>query len=225
MKPSVSGATCATIREMKKRSISIIGSPWAKGLEEKKWNTDENGRRIFVAFSVLHSNADCSPCDMCSGTRRERKKKRKRNEKEERNAVASPTRNRNASKCGGRGKIASTREELRADGHPRCPPALPTCVLSHRATNPLFRNLSSGIDVRHRAIWHDAKRGDSAASKRPAARRRLWYPKFARIRVMFPNYFDEILHGNTPPPINLRLIVICYTIKISISLLGRLAVI
>lgn len=53
---------------------------------------------IFVAFSILPFERDCSPCNMCPGMRRERNEKKnertKKNEKEERNAVASPTRNR-----------------------------------------------------------------------------------------------------------------------------------
>jgi len=107
----------------KKRSISIIGSLWAEGLKKKKkrwWETAD----VLVAFSILHSNAIvCRATYAPNGMRDKRDEGKKEQGGKKRRGVIDQKQN--ASKCGGRGKIA--KEELRADGHPRCPPALPTC--------------------------------------------------------------------------------------------------
>lgn len=84
---------------------------------------------VFVAFSILHSNAIVRHAT-CVPERDEKeggKKRRKKNEMEERNAVASPTRNRTLPNAEEEGRSRTQERNLRADAHPRCPPALPTC--------------------------------------------------------------------------------------------------
>lgn len=187
----ISETTCATIREMEKKG-SIIGSPWAKGLGEKKLNTDENGRRIR---RILDSpfERDCSSCDMCPGTRQERKKKKtegKRTRRKKETPRSGVTdQKQNASKCGGRGKIANTREEFTGGRTPTMP-ARTTDVLLHKATNPPFRNLSTSIDVRHRAIWYDTRRS-SAASKWYADRDTLNSRICANVSKLFRDLAQE----------------------------------
>lgn len=180
--------TCATIREMRKRNISIIGSPWAEGL--KKRNADENGRRIRRILGSLFER-DCSPRDMCSewdGRIKKNERKRTRRRKE------SPWRHRPETERFQMRRKREDRKHERGITGERTPtmPARTTDMLLHKAANPLFRNLSTGIDARRRAIWYDTGRGrNSAASKRHANRRWLRYPKFENMRATFLNCFDK----------------------------------
>lgn len=120
---SVSETTCATIREMKKGVISIIGSPRAKGLKKGTLMRTAGVRILGSPFEH-----DCSSARHMFRTRREEKKKT--GEKRTRKRKETSWRHRPETE---RFQMRWKREdrederELRADGHPRCPPALPTC--------------------------------------------------------------------------------------------------
>lgn len=152
---NVSELPCATIREMKKRGISIIGSPRAKWLKKEMLMRTAG---VLVAFSVLHSNAIVRQCNICSEwDQRKKKDKRKRM----RRRKETPWRHRPETERFQMRRKREDREderELRADGHPRCPPALPTCF-----TQSCESAVSQFVN-RHRCatpcdmIWHEMRR-------------------------------------------------------------------
>lgn len=184
--------TCATIREMRKRNISIIGSPWAEGLKKRNgwWERQTYSShsrfsirtRLFAARHVLRMGREVK--------KNERKRTRRRKE--------SPWRHRPETERFQMRRKREDRKHERGITGERTPtmPARTTDMLLHKAANPLFRNLSTGIDARRRAIWYDTGRGrNSAASKRHANRRWLRYPKFENMRATFLNCFDKSYTG------------------------------
>lgn len=100
---------------------------------------------VFVAFSIRMRLFAVR--HMFRTRERKETKEKDREEGKKRHGVTDQKQN--ASKCGGRGEDRKHERGI-TGGHPRCPPALPD-VLLHKAANPLFRNLSTSIDVRHRA--------------------------------------------------------------------------
>lgn len=154
---------------------------------------------VFVAFSILHSDAIVRPMRHVSRNetwKEGEKKRRKKNEKERRrNAVASPTRNRTLPNAEEEGRLRARERNLRADAHPRRPPALPTCCYTKLQIRcfAICRRTSMCDTVRY-----DMIHGGDGREKRHADRWRSWRSKLKDITLNVSKLLRQILRGNIP---------------------------
>lgn len=170
---------------MKKRSISIIGSPWAKGLKKKE--TLMRMAAVF-AFSILHAiRIRLFTMRHMFRMRRERKNERKRT----RRRKETPWRHRPETELFQMRRKREDREHERGITNGRTPtmPARTTNVLLHKAANLLFRNLSM-CDT----VWYDMAR-DRALPLCETQIASNCDTLNSRIFAMFLNYFDKSCAG------------------------------
>lgn len=148
--------TCATIKETGGKKKRYLHN-WVAESERIKKRWWERQTRVYSSHPLDSPfERDCSSRQVLrDGTGGGRKKK------PERNAVASSARNRTLPNAeeGGRSR---TRERITGGRTPTTPARTTECCVLHkdRCKSAVFRNLSAGIDVRHRAIWYD-RTGDS----------------------------------------------------------------
>jgi len=169
--------------KIKKRSISIIGSLWAKGL--KKRNADENGRRIRILDSPFE--CDCSSCDICS----EWDEKEKNGKKRTKRRKETPWRHRPETECFQMRRKKEDREHERGITSGRTP-TMPARTTQRAVTQSCKSVVSQFVDVRHCAMmWYDTG-FCSFAKRRFASNRDILN---SRIFAMFLDYFDKVCAG------------------------------